>query len=96
MSKEESEKLPVHPLRKPVKGYVPETFRLPITTILKFGHIRELLGTMKRRREEVGLTTVPPTAYKYEKALEDFLELITRSKFDELIGYDRDRKRLKY
>ena len=51
---------------------------------------------MKRRREKVGLDTVPPTAYKYEKALEDFLELVTKNKFDELIGYDRDRKKLKY
>lgn len=89
-------KPPLYPLRKAVKGYVPESFRIPITTILKFGHIRELLATMERRRGEVGLDSVPPTAYKHEKALKEFQELITSSKFDELIGYDRDRKRLKY
>lgn len=97
MSKKESEeKTPVYPLRQPVKGYVPESFRIAITTILKSGHIRELLGSMKKRREKVGLDTVPPTAYKHEKALEDFLKLVTKNKFDELIGYDLDKKKLKY
>ena len=97
MSKKVSEeKTPVYPLRQPIKGYVPESFRIAITTILKFGHIRELLSSMKRRRDELGLESVPSTAYKYEKALEDFLELVTKSKFDELIGYDKDKKKLKY
>lgn len=94
--RKEGEMLLLHPLRKEVKGFLPPPLRIPMTNLLSTGHTQELIDIWKGRRKKIGLVEVPPTAYRYDEAIKQVQEIVRILKVEEKIGYDYEKKGLKY
>jgi heterodisulfide reductase subunit C len=93
--KEESKELPVYPLEKTFKSYVPNSLYKLMLNLLKFGHIYELVDLWEKRRKQIGLTEAPPTAYTHKEAVEELSYIIEKLGFDKLIGFDIKKKEFK-
>ncbi|MEM3506973.1 MAG: hypothetical protein QW589_00085 [Candidatus Bathyarchaeia archaeon] len=92
---EEESKLPLYPLEKTFKSYVPESLRNLVLNLLKYGHVYELVDLWTKRRKQIGLMEKPLTAYTNEKAIEDLSYIIEKLRFDRLIGLDIKKKEFK-
>ncbi|MGP3667287.1 MAG: hypothetical protein ACKD6N_00260 [Candidatus Bathyarchaeota archaeon] len=90
------ENLRLYPLRKDIKGFLPHQFRFPVSNILLTGHVQEFLEVWKGRRVKLGLPDIPPTAYKHTFATKQIQDIAKKLMFDEKIGFDLEKGKLRY
>ena len=90
------ENLQLYPLRKDLKGFLPPQFRISISNILSIGHVQEFVDMWKGRRVKIGLSDIPPTAYKHEFAVKQVQDIAKKLMFDKKIGFDLEKRKLKY
>ena len=84
MSKKEVDR---YPWRKRVKT-LPQPFKVPVTNMIKMGHIPELSDSRAKVRETLGINRSPPTAYKDKNALSELQELVKHTNLDEKIAWN--------
>jgi len=84
------------PLRKPLEGELPPQARPAAEALISMSCVAPVSTFMQKKREEAGLPRTPPFAFTDEKCMEEFQGVIKDSGLDEKVGYDREKKRLRY
>ncbi|MEM3061224.1 MAG: hypothetical protein QW265_02310 [Candidatus Bathyarchaeia archaeon] len=87
--------MPIYPLEKTLRSYVPSSLHNLVLNLLKFGHIHELVDLWIKRRKQIGLVEIPPTAYMHKEAVEELNYIVEKFGFDKLIGFDVKKKEFK-
>jgi len=84
------------PLRAPLVGELPPHARPVAEALISTGCVAPISTLIQKRREEAGLPRTPSFAFTDEKAMKDFHRLIRDTSFDEKVGFDLEKKRLRY
>ncbi|WP_455278029.1 NADH-quinone oxidoreductase subunit C [[Eubacterium] cellulosolvens] len=83
------------PLRKPMGGIVAEYQKPTVETLMEQGQVFTMPSTVKTNRENMQLPEVQTTMNRPE-ALKEIQEVARLVKFDEKVGYNWDKKKLRY
>jgi len=83
------------PLRKPMEGIVAEYQKPTVETLMEQGQIFTMPSTVKTNREKMQLPEVQTTMTRPE-ALKEIHEVARQVKFDKKVGYNWDKKKLRY
>ncbi len=75
----------LYPLRKPLRKF-PETYAGAIRALLTSAHLPQFSDFTADEREEIGLESVPPTAWKFKEAIKELEEI------SKLIGLEKKKK----
>ena len=84
------------PLRESFEGDLPPQARPVAEALISTSCVAPVSALIQRRREEAGLPRTPPFAFTDERALKEFHELIKNTNLDEKVGFDWEKKRLRY
>lgn len=84
------------PLRKPLEGELPPQARPTAEALISMGCVAPVSAFMQKKREEAGLPRVPPFAFTDEKAMQEFQGIIKDANLSKKVGYDWEKKRLRY
>lgn len=84
-----------YPLGKPFKPKLPDQLCPVAESITSVGATAPISPLVQRRREEAGLPPQPPASYSSDRELREVHELVKETKFDERVGYDWERKKLR-
>jgi Ni,Fe-hydrogenase III component G len=84
------------PLKKPLEGELPPQARPTAEALISMSCVAPISTFMTKKREEAGLPRTPPFAFTDEKRMQEFQEIIKDTGLDEKVGYDREKKRLRY
>jgi heterodisulfide reductase subunit C len=68
------------------EGYILPEHRKVAEMVLECGHAVPLDEETKKKREELGLESIPETVQKYPEALEELKTLLKCCKFDQLVA----------
>ncbi len=85
-----------NPLRKPLEGKLPLQGRPVADLLLSTGCNTSLSSFVKQKRKQMGLPQLPPASCSDEEALHEIQELMKRIDFDKRVGYDWEKKKLRY
>ncbi|MFX0096235.1 MAG: hypothetical protein ACFE7E_00575 [Candidatus Hodarchaeota archaeon] len=96
MSKKTDKKkvVPLYPLRKD-KEFIPSTYRAGFENILGLAMNRELPEYFLEERDMLGLEEIL-AAWKNEKAQKDIQKLAKELGLDKKVGFDWEKKKIKY
>ncbi len=83
------------PLRKPMGGIVAEYQKPTVETLMEQGQVFSMPSTVKTNREKMKLPEVKTTMTRPE-ALKEIHDVAHLVKFDEKVGYNWDKKKLRY
>jgi Ni,Fe-hydrogenase III component G len=83
------------PLRKPMQGIVAEYQKPTVETLMEKGQVFSMPSTVKTNREKMQLPEVQTTMTRPE-ALKEIHEVAHQVKFDEKVGYNWEKKKLRY
>jgi membrane-bound hydrogenase subunit beta len=83
------------PLRKPMKGIVAEYQKPTVETLMEQGQVFTMPSTVKTNREKMQLPEVQTTMTRPE-ALKEIHDVARQVKFDKKVGYNWDKKKLRY
>jgi len=83
------------PLRKPMEGIVAEYQKPTVETLMEQGQVFTMPSTVKTNREKMQLPEVQTTMTRPE-ALKEIHEVARQVKFDKKVGYNWDKKKLRY
>lgn len=83
------------PLRKPMEGIVAEYQKPTVETLMEQGQVFAMPSTVKTNREKMQLPEVQTTMTRPE-ALKEIHQVARQVKFDKKIGYNWDKKKLRY
>ncbi|MBS7622797.1 NADH-quinone oxidoreductase subunit C [Candidatus Bathyarchaeota archaeon] len=83
------------PLRKPMGGIVAQYQKPTVETMMQHGQVFTMPSSVKANRENLQLPEVKTTMTRPE-ALRELQEIAREVKFDSLIGYDWQKRRLRY
>ena len=83
------------PLRKPMEGIVAEYQKPTVETLMEKGQVFSMPSTVKTNREKMQLPEVQTTMTRPE-ALKEIHEVAHQVKFDEKVGYNWNKKKLRY
>ena len=84
------------PLRKPLEGELPPQSRPIAEALISIGCVAPVSAFIQRKREEAGLPRNPPITFTDEKAMKEFHEILKSVNFAEKVGFDWEKKRLRY
>jgi Ni,Fe-hydrogenase III component G len=84
------------PLKGPLRGIVTPYQKPTVEALLSQGQLFPILGVTKKQRAELKLPEAPPTTLVNAEALEDVQRIAKTVKFDEKVGFDWKRKKLRY
>jgi len=85
----------LYPLRKKIVG-LPQAFKPPTSSIIKYGHVPRLSGFLQRTRAKLGLSKTPPTAYEVKEAVEDVQSIFKNLGLDVKFAWNWKKKRFQY
>jgi membrane-bound hydrogenase subunit beta len=83
------------PLRKPMEGIVAEYQKPTVETLMEQGQVFTMPSTVKMNREKMQLPEVQTTMTRPE-ALKEIHEVAHQVKFDKKVGYNWNKKKLRY
>ncbi|WP_455368259.1 NADH-quinone oxidoreductase subunit C [[Eubacterium] cellulosolvens] len=83
------------PLRKPMEGIVAEYQKPTVETLMEQGQVFTMPSTVKTNREKMKLPEVQ-TTMTHPEALKEIHDVAHLVKFDEKVGYNWDKKKLRY
>ena len=83
------------PLRKPMEGIVAEYQKPTVESLMEQGQVFNMPSTVKTNREKMQLPEVQTTMTRPE-ALKEIHEVARQVKFDKKVGYNWDKKKLRY
>jgi heterodisulfide reductase subunit C len=69
-------------------GKMAQAHKMVGTFVLKTGHGVPINDATMELRKRVGLGKLPPTTHEYPEALEEVQNILKKTKFDSLIGYN--------
>jgi Ni,Fe-hydrogenase III component G len=84
------------PLRRPLEGDLPPQARPVAEALISTSCVAPISTLIQKRREEAGLPRTPPFAFTDEKNMQEFQSLIRNTNLDEKVGFDWEKKRLRY
>lgn len=77
------------------EGHMAKPHRMSAAYVFKTGHAVPINEEIQKVREELGLSRLPPTTHSYPEALESVQDVLRKSHFDELVGFDWETMDLK-
>ncbi|MFC1507280.1 NADH-quinone oxidoreductase subunit C [Thermoproteota archaeon] len=83
------------PLRKPMEGIVAEYQKPTVESLMEQGQVFNMPSTVKTNREKMQLPEVQTTMTRPE-ALKEIHQVARQVKFDKKVGYNWDKKKLRY
>ena len=83
------------PLRKPMQGIVAEYQKPTVETLMEQGQVFSMPSTVKTNREKMQLPEVQ-TTMTHPEALKEVHDVAHQVKFDKKVGYDWEKKKLRY
>ncbi|MBS7643962.1 NADH-quinone oxidoreductase subunit C [Candidatus Bathyarchaeota archaeon] len=84
------------PLKGPLRGVVTPFQKPTVEALLNQGQLFPILGVTKKQRAELKMPETPPTTLVNAEALADVQKIAKAVKFDEKVGFDWKRKKLRY
>ncbi len=84
------------PLRKPLEGELPLQARPTAEALISMSCVAPISTFIQKKREEAGLPRTPPMAFTNEKAMHEFQGLMKTTNLPQKVGYDPEKKRLRY
>ena len=84
------------PLRKPMEGALPPQARPTAEVMMDSACSVSVSKAIMRKREDLGLPGLPPMALAKPEVMEEVRGLAIETGFTERVGYDVERKRLRY
>ncbi|MGQ9565447.1 MAG: NADH-quinone oxidoreductase subunit C [Candidatus Bathyarchaeales archaeon] len=84
------------PLRKPHGVDLPSQAKASAEALISSGCVFSVSSFIEKKRVEAGLPRAPPLTFTDEKAMKEFQSLMEESGFSEKVGYDMEKKRLRY
>lgn len=84
------------PLKGPLRGVVTPYQKPTVEALLSQGQLFPILGVTKKQRAELKMPEAPPTTLVNAEALADVQRIVKTIKFDEKVGFDWKRKKLRY
>jgi heterodisulfide reductase subunit C len=70
------------------EGYMSKSHKMAAGQVFKTGHAVAINEEIQNVREELGLSRLPPTTHSYPEALAKLQDILRRTHFDELVGFD--------
>ena len=70
------------------EGYMADAHRRVAALVIKTGHAVPIDEATKEQRRKLGLDEVPPTTQRHEAALKELQEIVKKTGFDRLVGFD--------
>jgi len=83
------------PLRKPMGGIVSEYQKPTVETLMQQGQVFTIPSSVKAHRQNLKLPEIQTTMARPE-ALSEIQEIAKEVKFDQKVGYDWQKKKLRY
>ncbi|MCD6264089.1 hypothetical protein CW700_04700 [Candidatus Bathyarchaeota archaeon] len=84
------------PLRKPLRGILPPQARRVAESLISMGCVAPISRFIERRREAAGLPKTPPFAFTDEENMKELHGIIKEVSLSEKVGFDWEKKRLRY
>lgn len=84
------------PLSRPLSGSLPPQARGEIANLLTSGCAQAILGSLTEMREKAGLSKLPSIACANEDNLKEFQSLVKNIGFDERVGFNWEKGKLRY
>lgn len=84
------------PLRRPFEGVLPPKARPVAEALISSSCVAPISAFIQKKREEAGLLKSAPFAFTDEKALNEFQAVIRDTNLGEKVGFDWEKKRLRY
>jgi len=84
------------PLKGPIQGVVTPYQKPTVEALLSQGQLFPILSVTKKQRTELKLPEAPPTTLVNAEALDDVQKVAKTVKFDEKVGFDWKKKKLRY
>jgi len=84
------------PLKGPMQGVVTPYQKPTVEALLSQGQLFPILSVTKKQRTELKLPEAPPTTLVNMEALDEVQKVAKTVKFDEKVGFDWKRKKLRY
>ncbi|HLB70867.1 MAG TPA: CoB--CoM heterodisulfide reductase subunit C [Candidatus Methanoperedens sp.] len=70
------------------QGHMAEAHRMTASYVLRTGHGVPVSEEVQKLREELGLSSLPPTTHSYPEALRAVQEILKLTGFDRIVGFD--------
>jgi len=77
------------------ENHMAKPHKMAVGYVFKTGHVVPINEEIQRAREELGLSKLPPTTHTYPEALESVRNILRKTHFDELVGFDWKTMELK-
>ncbi len=84
------------PLKKPMEGILPVQARPVAEMLMESACTTTISRAVLRKREDLGLPHMPPIASARPEAMEEVREMAKATGFTERVGYDVEKRRLRY
>jgi heterodisulfide reductase subunit C len=72
-------------------GHMLDRHKLVAGFVLKSGHAVPINDPNRKLRTDLGLTEVPPTTHMYKEALAEVQEIVKKTGFDKLVGFEWEK-----
>jgi heterodisulfide reductase subunit C len=69
-------------------GYMLDRHKLVSSFVLKSGHAVPINDSNRKLRADLGLSEVPPTTHMFKEALSEVQEIVKKTGFDKLVGFE--------
>lgn len=69
-------------------GHMLDRHKLVAGFVLKSGHAVPINDSNRKVRTDLGLTEVPPTTHMFKEALSEVQEIVKKTGFDKLVGFE--------
>jgi heterodisulfide reductase subunit C len=86
----------LYPWRKPVKIPLPTAVKPQLIRHFSIGLLYPVTDELREARVKAGLDPVPPTAHRYQDAVEDIQKIVHAIGIDKNVGLDLKRMEYKY
>ncbi|MEM2320736.1 MAG: NADH-quinone oxidoreductase subunit C [Candidatus Bathyarchaeia archaeon] len=84
------------PLKKPLEGALPSKARPVAEALIASGCVAPISAFVQKKREEVGLPKTAPFPFTDEKVLNEYHGVIRASGMGDRVGFDWDKRKLRY
>lgn len=72
-------------------GYMLGQHKYVSSLFVKYGHAVPINEENRKLRASLGLSEIPPTTHKHKKALDEVQDIVKKTGFDRLIGFEWEK-----
>ena len=86
----------LYPWRRPVKIPLPSSVKPQLIRHFSIGLLYPVTDEMKEARKKAGLDPIPPTAHRYNEAVDDLQKIVKAMEIDKKMGLDMKKMEYKF